>query len=554
MLKEMSIRLRLLIFASAFSAGMLVLGGLGLYSGNKALAGMEQIYGRDMHAIELLDAIKVSMLDTAANSGLLLNAGSEQEKAEILRQGERNLVLARDSWSAYRKIAASADIIALSDKFEAAFKPANALVAQNMKASAEQSLDELSKINAQIATVWDVYADLSNQLAAAQKAQSQQRYQQSVAFFDRFVLVVAGVLVASLVLAALLYWNFIKSVVRPLDRAVRDCEDIAAGDLQSLSQHADSGSRSEIGRLSAAFEQMRGQLRQTVGSVQSSTAEIDLATKEIAAGTMNLSQRTEAQAASLEETSASMDQLTATVQKNADDADEAMRLVQNAAQVAEQGSNKVRQVVTTMERINRSARQVSDIIGVIEGIAFQTNILALNAAVEAARAGEQGRGFAVVAAEVRQLAQRSSAAAKEIGGLIRQSDACVSEGSTYADEAGATIDGVWQAVAEVEALVSRIAGASRMQSEDIRQVAQAIMGIDDVTQQNSALVEQATAAAHSLSVQADALSSAIAVFRIGATVEAASTLLPSLSSSVVRQDQLRLTASPLSTAPAQLPA
>jgi methyl-accepting chemotaxis protein I, serine sensor receptor len=520
MFNDTSIRVRLLVFAAAFSAGMLVLGGLGIVSGNKALAGMEQIYARDMTALELLAEIKTSMLDTAANSGLLLNAGSEQEKQEILRQGEHNLALARDSWKAYRKIAANAAIQTLSEQFEVSFQAANALVARNMKASAEQSLDELARINQQIAPVWDVYVALSNQLASAQKAQSAARYAQSVDFFRDFVWVVIAALASSLIVALLLYRNFVRSVVHPLEGAVAHCERIAQGDLQAPQETGmlagcSETSRSETGRLLHAFERMRNQLWQTVAAVQGSTVEIDQATRDIAAGTLNLSQRTEAQAASLQETSASMDQLSVTVQKNADHANEAMRLAQRAAQVAGEGSARVSQVVNTMERINRSAQQVFDIIGVIEGIAFQTNILALNAAVEAARAGEQGRGFAVVATEVRQLAQRSSLAAKEIGGLIRQSDQCVRDGSAYAAEAGITIDGVWQAVAAVETLVSQIAGASRLQSEDIRQVAQAILSIDDVTQQNSALVEQATAAADSLSLQVAALGAAMAAFHTG---------------------------------------
>lgn len=537
MFNDTSIRVRLLVFAAAFSAGMLVLGGLGIYSGNKALAGMEQIYARDMTALELLAEIKTSMLDTAANSGLLLNAGSEQEKQEILRQGEHNLAQARDNWKAYRRIAASAAIQTLSEQFEVSFQAANALVARNMKASAEQNLDELGKINQQIAPVWDVYAALSNQLASAQKAQSAARYQQSVDFFRGFVWVVIAALVSSLIVALLLYRSFVRGVVHPLERAVTHCERIARGDLQVPQEAATLTGRSETGRLSHAFDRMRKQLWQTVTAVQGSTAEIDQATRDIAAGTLHLSQRTEAQAASLQETSASMDQLSATVQKNADHANEAMRLAQHAAQVAGEGSARVGQVVSTMERINRSAQQVSDIIGVIEGIAFQTNILALNAAVEAARAGEQGRGFAVVAAEVRQLAQRSSLAAKEIGGLIRQSDQCVREGSAYAAEAGVTINGVWQAVAAVETLVSQIAGASRLQSEDIRQVTQAILGIDDVTQQNSALVEQATAAADSLSLQVAALGTAVAVFHTGTV------MVPVVSNSgIVPMSSLRLLA------------
>ena len=514
MLRDISIRTRLLVLALALSLGMLLLGGLGVWAGKRALAGIEQIYARDMHAVELLYTIKVRMLDTAADSGLLLNATTEAEKREFVRQGTDNLRVARESWRAYREIPAADGVRELSARFQSNFEQASVLVERNLHASAEQDMDALARTNEQIAPVWDVYANASEQLAAAQRAQSRRRYEDTVAFFDRFVLLVGAVLALGLGLAIGLYRNFMRTVIGPLDGAVSRCERIADGDL-SDSVAAAPGGRDEVGRMMAAFSNMQANLRQTVATVQQSAGEIGTATREIAAGTVNLSQRTESQAASLQETSASMRVLTETVKTNADDARAAMDLTRDAAAVARHSQAMVDEVVQTMERIRHSARQVEDIVGMIEGIAFQTNILALNAAVEAARAGEQGRGFAVVAGEVRQLAQRSSGAAREISQLIRSSGENVNAGTTLVGQAGQTIAGMSGAIAEVEMLVARIAEVSRTQSADIGQVGQAVADIDQATQQNAALVEQATAAAHMLAEQMASLGRAVAVFRTG---------------------------------------
>ncbi|CAB3753296.1 methyl-accepting chemotaxis protein [Paraburkholderia solisilvae] len=286
---------------------------------------------------------------------------------------------------------------------------------------------------------------------------------------------------------------------------------IATGDLTQIVNLRANDSSS----MMAAMGTMQDRLQRAIGEIRHAAESIASATQQIAAGNSDLSQRTEQQAASLEETAASMEQLTATVKQNADNARQASGLANNASEIATKGNDVVSRVIGTMGEINDSSRQIADIIGVIEGIAFQTNILALNAAVEAARAGEQGRGFAVVAAEVRSLAQRSATAAKEIKQLIGASVERVNNGSTLVEQAGATMGDILQAVRRVTDIMGEIAAASEEQSSGIAQVGRAVTQMDEVTQQNAALVEQATAAAASLQDQAARLREAVNLFRVG---------------------------------------
>ena len=290
----------------------------------------------------------------------------------------------------------------------------------------------------------------------------------------------------------------------------RVAQQIAEGDLSvEVSTHP-----SDSGSILFAMKGMQQHLVDTLGEIRSSADTIATASAEIASGNMDLSARTESQASSLEETSASMEQLTSTVKQNADNAIEANRLVGSASAIATQGGQVVSQVVHTMAAINASAARIVDIISVIDGIAFQTNILALNAAVEAARAGEQGRGFAVVASEVRNLAQRSAAAAKEIKELINASVASIKDGSALVAQAGATMDKVVESVSHVTEIMAAISDASKEQSMGIGHVGQAIIDMDSVTQQNAALVEQAAAAAGSMQEQAANLAQLVARFRL----------------------------------------
>jgi methyl-accepting chemotaxis protein len=302
-----------------------------------------------------------------------------------------------------------------------------------------------------------------------------------------------------------------RAIVRPLAQAVHIARKVAQGDLTT---HIDVTAKDETGQLLQALADMNQSLDKTVGNVRISSETIATASREIAAGNQDLSARTESQASSLEETASSMEELTSTVKQNADNARQANQLVISASSVASRGGQVVSEVVQTMSAIKDSSRKIVDIIGVIDGIAFQTNILALNAAVEAARAGEQGRGFAVVASEVRNLAQRSAAAAKEIKALIGDSVEKVDGGAKLVDEAGQTMELIVTSVKQVADIMSEITAASQEQSAGIEQVSDAITQMDEMTSQNAALVEQAAAAAHSMQEQAEVLSQAVSVFTL----------------------------------------
>jgi methyl-accepting chemotaxis protein len=304
----------------------------------------------------------------------------------------------------------------------------------------------------------------------------------------------------------------IKSIGAEPQEAVAVVERIAGGDLSGEVRVAHGDSTS----LMATMARMQTQLRNIVSNIRSTSGSIQVASAEISAGNHNLSQRTEQQASALEETSASMQQMTATVGQNAENSQKANELAAQASGVAAKGGAMVREAVGTMNGITASSKKIADIIGVIDGIAFQTNILALNAAVEAARAGEQGRGFAVVAAEVRSLAQRSAAAAKEIKDLITDSVSKVEAGSRQVNDAGQTMEEIVASVKKVTDLISEITAASKEQAQGIEQVSETMTQLEKVTQQNAAMVEQASAASGSLEEQSRALSSAVSAFRLHA--------------------------------------
>jgi methyl-accepting chemotaxis protein len=340
---------------------------------------------------------------------------------------------------------------------------------------------------------------------------AQQRYDSASAAFNKVTVelltIVALAFAASLGIALFMSAR----IVRPLNNAIGIAGRIAAGDLTTEITLKGSD---ETAKLLGALRDMNASLKRIVGEVRTSTDMVATASREIAQGNSDLSSRTEQQASALEETSASMQQMAATVGQNAQNAKVANELAAEASTVAGKGGNVVREAVGTMNGITESSKKIADIIGVIDGIAFQTNILALNAAVEAARAGEQGRGFAVVASEVRSLAQRSAAAAKEIKQLITDSVSKVEAGSRQVNDAGRTMDEIVASVKKVSALIAEIAAASQEQAQGIEQVSETMTQLEKVTQQNAAMVEEASAAAGSLEIQSQALSSAVATFRL----------------------------------------
>jgi methyl-accepting chemotaxis protein len=352
-----------------------------------------------------------------------------------------------------------------------------------------------------------------NEQSAMQKALAMEKAEEAHRTYQSTSRLMWGLGAVALAFAAAVAWSITRSITRPVQRALEVANTVAAGDLTS---RIEVTTRDEAGQLLQALKTMNENLARTVGTVRSGTEAITVSASEVAAGSLDLSSRTEQQASSLEETASSMEELTSTVKQNADNARQANVLAEAASQVAQRGGAVIGQVVGTMSDIDASAGKINDIIGVIDGIAFQTNILALNAAVEAARAGEQGRGFAVVASEVRNLAQRSAAAAKEIKGLIVDSSDKVASGSKLVAEAGATMQEIVDSVRRVTDIMGEITSASQEQTAGIEQINQAVLEMDHVTQQNAALVEEASAAAEAMKEQAANLNAAMAAFRIGA--------------------------------------
>jgi aerotaxis receptor len=322
-----------------------------------------------------------------------------------------------------------------------------------------------------------------------------------------------GIAALGVPMAALFAVLSYRSVVIPLQRAKREIDRMSAGDLTG---RVEAKGILELAQLMESLHTLQINTQEIVAQIREASDRVNTGAREIASGNADLSGRTESQASSLEETASSMEELTSTVKQNAENARQANQLVVSASDVAVKGGKVVGQVVHTMSSIKDSSRKIADIISVIDGIAFQTNILALNAAVEAARAGEQGRGFAVVAAEVRNLAQRSAGAAKEIKSLIEDSVDKVDVGGKLVDEAGKTMEEIVNSVKRVTDIMSEIAAASQEQSSGIEQVNQAVGQMDEATQQNAALVEEAAAAAESLQDQAAKLAQAVSVFKLSA--------------------------------------
>jgi len=352
---------------------------------------------------------------------------------------------------------------------------------------------------------------IQKDLATAKAHEAQATYERT-----RNLMLVLGLVILAAA-AALARWITL-SITRPVRQALDVANAVASGDLTS---RVEARGDCEVAQLLKALKSMNEQLVATVGTVRSSTDAIATASSQVAAGNLDLSSRTEQQAGSLEETASSMEELTSTVKQNADNARQANTLAETAAGVAARGGQVIHEVVQTMDQIHAASGKIVDIISVIDGIAFQTNILALNAAVEAARAGEQGRGFAVVAGEVRSLAQRSAGAAKEIKALIGDSSEKVETGSRLVKDAGATMEEIVTSVRHVTDILNEISSASQEQSAGIQQVNEAVTQMDGVTQQNAALVEQAAAASQSLQEQAGRLSEAVAVFKLDAHAVAA---------------------------------
>ena len=420
-----------------------------------------------------------SLLKELAAYGKLI---SQPREKELYPEIERNI-------AQYREVH-----LRMNALFEQGQKPAGHALMNSSSTPVyrklQDNINELSAVNAKGAEVSD--------------AEANRIYRESR-------LAIVCLLAVCIVLAMVLSWWIARLVARPLIRAVSIARQVAKGDLTSQIPYA---GRDETGQLMDALKQMNGNLLHIVREVRMGTDTITTASAEIATGNMDLSMRTEQQASALEETASSMEELTSTVKQNGDNVRQANEFARSATDIARQGAAAVADVVATMAAINTSSNKIVDIISVIDGIAFQTNILALNAAVEAARAGEQGRGFAVVASEVRTLAQRSAAAAKEIKTLIGDSLDKVKIGNELVSNAGSTMAQVVSGIERVTDIMSEITSAGREQEAGIEQINQAVTEMDAVTQQNAALVEEAAAAAAALEEQAAQLAKVVSVFKL----------------------------------------
>jgi methyl-accepting chemotaxis protein len=423
----------------------------------------------------------------------------------------------RAAWTAYRAGVAGVDEQRLAQQAEAAMKQADRVVDELRALLQSRDAAALRDF-----TALRLYPAIDPVRAALGRLRQHQADAAVALFLDADLGYRAAVrrnlaIVVVLLLGATAFaWALVRSITRPLAQAVRIAEAVAAGDL---SLDIQASGRDETAQLLAALQRMNAGLVQIVQRVREGSEGIVSGASDIAAGNADLSERTERQAANLQQTAAAMEELTATVSHNAASAGEAAQVAGGASRVAGAGCQAVGSVVTVMDEIAASGQRIGQIVGVIDGIAFQTNLLALNAAVEAARAGEQGRGFAVVAAEVRTLAQRCAGAAREIKGLIDDSASKVASGARLAGAAGDTMQGIDGEVRRVSALVGQISASSAEQSEGITQVGAAVQQLDEVTQQNAALVEQSAVAADRLRQQALRMAEVVAVFRLPAESE-----------------------------------
>ena len=516
MFKNISIRVRLAL-AMSFLGTLLIIGGvMGIVGVSMANNDVQDLYSNRLRSSEALSQASISISRTRI---WLLRIALDPTNPDVPQrtQDARDLLTAsKKAWDEYRALPFSGPdearrVVDVNAKFEA-------LVSNGMEpmfsALATHDLAKIADLALhQPPSLFIDVTDGMDALGRIQVSAARETFDAAQTRFHWFVVVAIGGILIALGAAAFAWWLLQRAIGAPLAQALGHFRAIADGDLTT---QVEVHTLDEMGQLMTGLQVMQRKLVQTISVVRDGSRSIDTAAHEISAGNLDLSQRTEEQAASLEETASSMEELTSTVRQNADNAKQANQVVTSTALLTEQGNQATQEVVQTMRGLSDSSGKIAEITSVIEGIAFQTNILSLNAAVEAARAGEQGRGFAVVASEVRSLAQRSATASREIKGLIADSLARVETGAHQVDRATQTMGEILTSVRKVSDLMGEIAAASEEQSKGIEQVNQAVAQMDQVTQQNAALVEQASAAALSLKEQAGQLEAAVSIFRVRA--------------------------------------
>ena len=537
-LGRLSIRARL-YFGTIFSLVLLVIiGAMGFIALDRTRGTLEVLFSQRVQTLTDMSDLRTALGDLRrAEKDIIINFNNTVEVAALRESWGKTLAALRKSLADVRQVQAG----------DAAFV-----------AAIDKSLDEIQQYEAGIVPIFDqiaraqidgagggAYADrlkthmeATDQLFSRLATSAREQMQEARQGVDALAATMSGLIGVALVLALAvlipLTYLSVRSITRSLAQARDLAERIAGGDL---SRDTQALNHDEVGQLVTAMGRMQQSLRGLVRQVQDAAGNISTASSEIATGNHDLSQRTEQTAANLEEAASSMEMLTSTVQQSAQASRQASDFASSAAEVAARGGAVVSQVVSTMDQITTSSRKIADITGVIDSIAFQTNILALNAAVEAARAGEQGRGFAVVASEVRSLAQRSAGAAKEIKELIGSSVERVEDGSRFVSQAGQTMTEIVGSVRRVSGIIHEITASAAEQSDNIGHISQSVTQLDQKTQQNAALVEQSTAASESLREQALQLTRAVSQFKLhdGATASVQPGALPAAAAARGRQ-------------------
>ena len=537
-LGRLSIRARL-YFGTIFSLVLLVIiGAMGFIALDRTRGTLEVLFSQRVQTLTDMSDLRTALGDLRrAEKDIIINFNNTVEVAALRESWGKTLAALRKSLAEVRQVQAG----------DAAFV-----------AAIDKSLDEIKQYEAGIVPIFDqieraqidgagggAYADrlkthmeATDQLFSRLATSAREQMQEARQGVDTLAATMSGLIGVALVLALAvlipLTYLSVRSITRSLAQARDLAERIAGGDL---SRDTQALNHDEVGQLVTAMGRMQQSLRGLVRQVQDAAGNISTASSEIATGNHDLSQRTEQTAANLEEAASSMEMLTSTVQQSAQASRQASDFASSAAEVAARGGAVVSQVVSTMDQITTSSRKIADITGVIDSIAFQTNILALNAAVEAARAGEQGRGFAVVASEVRSLAQRSAGAAKEIKELIGSSVERVEDGSRFVSQAGQTMTEIVGSVRRVSGIIHEITASAAEQSDNIGHISQSVTQLDQMTQQNAALVEQSTAASESLREQALQLTRAVSQFKLhdGATASVQPGALPAAAAARGRQ-------------------
>jgi methyl-accepting chemotaxis protein-1 (serine sensor receptor) len=520
---QISTRISFLIAVLGFVLS--VVGYVGISGMHTTTESLRSVYEDRTVALGQLATVQRLVARNQYILSMAVHASSTEEAAKILEEFPGNVAEVTKSFDAYMATGATAEEAQIAQAWKAKrteYRDTGLLPIQ-AAVKASQKEEGLRLLKEKVAPLYEEMRPLMNKLVQIQLDEAEKEYKASVVRNDRNKMLSLIALIAGLGFSGWFGWTLVSSIRKSLNRAIEVSHAVAQGDL---TKRIDVEGKDEVAQLMQSMSTMQENLIGLVARVRSGSEGLSTASSEIAQGNNDLSGRTEQQASALEQTAASMEELSSTVKQNADATLQATQLASSASTVAVQGGEVVGQVVETMRGINESSRKIGDIISVIDGIAFQTNILALNAAVEAARAGEQGRGFAVVASEVRSLAGRSAEAAKEIKTLINASVERVEHGTLLVDKAGVTMTEVVGSIRRVTDIMGEINAASSEQAAGIAQIGEAVSSMDQVTQQNAALVEQMAAAASSLRSQAQEQVEIVSTFKLNPThVEATSSRL-----------------------------